>query len=400
MQAKVSLLSTSPVWREPVEIVERKGLGHPDTICDALAEELSRRLCQAYLDRFGIVLHHNVDKGLLFGGRSMPAYGGGEVLEPMEIFLVGRATMSYKGVTVPVEELAVEGTRKWFRENFHVLDPERHVKIRCLIRPGSTDLVDLYLRQARTGIAMANDTSCGVGFAPFDQLETLVHGLERYLNSPEIRKEHPAFGQDIKVMGVRTHDSIELTVACAFVDRYIKDLSNYLEHKKELGRLAKEKARSITDLPVNVAVNAADDPDSESLYLTVTGTSGEAGDDGEVGRGNRVNGLITPFRPMNMEAAAGKNPITHVGKIYNIVSKDIAERIVLELQQVEEAYCYIVSRIGSPINRPLSFEVKLRVPDEAVLQSLEPKIQEICRDEMDKLADLWRRVVSGEIQVF
>jgi S-adenosylmethionine synthetase len=49
------------------EIVERKGLGHPDTICDALAETLSRNLCREHRDRFGTVLHHNVDKALLYG---------------------------------------------------------------------------------------------------------------------------------------------------------------------------------------------------------------------------------------------------------------------------------------------------------------------------------------------
>jgi S-adenosylmethionine synthetase len=51
-----------------------------------------------------------------------------------------------------------------------------------------------------------------------------------------------------------------------------------------------------------------------TVYLTVTGTSAEAGDDGEVGRGNRVNDLITPYRPISLEAAAGKNPVTHVGQ--------------------------------------------------------------------------------------
>ena len=68
-------------------------------------------------------------------------------------------------------------------------------------------------------------------------------------------------------------------------------------------------------------VNALDDPkasDESGIYLTVTGLSAEQGDDGEVGRGNRVNGLITPSRAMSLEAAAGKNAVAHVGKLYNL----------------------------------------------------------------------------------
>ena len=64
-----------------VKVVERKGIG-PDTICDALAETLSRNLCREYRRCFGAILHHNVDKALLCGGRSTPAFGGGSVLAP------------------------------------------------------------------------------------------------------------------------------------------------------------------------------------------------------------------------------------------------------------------------------------------------------------------------------
>ena len=75
-------LSTHRPASHPVEIVERKGIGHPDTICDALAEELSRTYSQYCLERFGLVLHHNVDKALLCGGRSAPRFGGGKVTAP------------------------------------------------------------------------------------------------------------------------------------------------------------------------------------------------------------------------------------------------------------------------------------------------------------------------------
>ncbi len=54
-------------------------------------------------------------------------------------------------------------------------------------------------------------------------------------------------------------------------------------------------------------------------------TSVEMGDDGATGRGNRGNCLITPMRPMSIEAIAGKNPVNHVGKIYNVIAQQVAE---------------------------------------------------------------------------
>ncbi len=397
---KISLLTSPPVWEHPFEIVERKGIGHPDTICDALAEQLSTLLCKEYKEKFGLVLHHNVDKGLLFAGKSEPRFKGGRIIEPMEIFLVGRATTSFKETEIPVQELAIEGTRAWFKRHFHAIDPYKHLKIHCLIRPGSSDLTELYLRQAKTGIPLANDTSCGVGYAPMDELEQVVYHLEKFLNDRTFKESHPAYGQDIKIMGVRSDSSMDLTVACAFVDRFVSSLSEYLEQKKRLAEMIKKQAEGLTKLSVQVKVNAADEPEAQSVYLTVTGTSGEAGDDGEVGRGNRVNGLITPFRPMNMEAAAGKNPITHVGKIYNIMAMAMARRIVKELPEVQEVYCYLVSQIGQPIDQPKGSWIRLRLPDNSLLQDLEAKVKDIYHEELSRLKELWHLLLEGKITIY
>ncbi|EGW53161.1 S-adenosylmethionine synthase [endosymbiont of Tevnia jerichonana (vent Tica)] len=168
------------------------------------------------------------------------------------------------------------------------------------------DLVELYLRQKETGIALANDTSCGVGYAPLSELERVVLQIEKKLNSNEIKSLHPEIGEDIKVMGTRRGDTVELTIACAFIDRYISSLHDYFDKKLHLASLVEHETKLTTHKQVMVTINAADDIAAESIYLTITGTSAESGDDGEVGRGNRVNGLITPYRSMNMEAAAGK----------------------------------------------------------------------------------------------
>ncbi len=390
---------SSPAYK-PVEVVERKGIGHPDTICDALAEELSRALCRFYLDKFGIVMHHNVDKVLLRGGTSQPRFSGGVVTAPIELFMAGRATCEYKGITVPIEELIRESCVQWLQSHFHVLDPLQHIKLHSLIRPGSVDLVELYLRQEQTGIALANDTSCGVGYAPLSELERVVLQVEKSLNSADTKSAHPEIGEDIKVMGVRKQETLELTVACAFIDRYIKNVDDYVQKRATLIALVEQAVRVESSMPVHINVNAADDIDQGSLYLTVTGTSAESGDDGEVGRGNRVNGLIAPYRPMNMEAAAGKNPVTHVGKLYNIVAQRIAETLIQELEEVQEAYCYLVSRIGSPITEPQVADLQLVMQDGLAIDVVRSRAEEVVYDQLADIARIRQELIDGALTVY
>lgn len=386
----------------PVEAVERKGLGHPDTICDALAEELSRALVRHYVERFGVPLHHNVDKVLLVAGRARPAFLGGEVKEPIEILLAGRATVEHKGVRVPVAEIAEETCRAWLARHIHALDAERHVHIRCLVRPGSSELVGLF---GRPGATPANDTSCGIGFAPLTPLERLVLGLERALNAPAARAIHPECGEDVKVMGVRTGRHVEVTLACALVGRHLEGLAAYGDAKRALEKRAREAALAAwgdgTGLgsgELVVFANAADDEAAGQVYLTVTGTSAEAGDDGEVGRGNRVNGLITFDRPMSLEAAAGKNPVSHVGKIYNVTAGSVA-RDLAALPDVAAAECHLVSRIGAPVAEPAVAEVRLRTRGRPV-KELSGAVEEILRARLRGAGDLWRDFLAGEVEVF
>jgi S-adenosylmethionine synthetase len=395
MSVVVSALAGAPVEDWPVEVVERKGLGHPDTICDALAEEASRALSRHYLERFGFVLHHNVDKVLLRGGAARTAFGGGEVLEPIEIYLAGRATHEYRGAAVPVDALVREACGAWLRERLHALDVERHVRLHCLIRPGSAALVELFERQRRTGRRLANDTSIGVGHAPFSRLERAVLDAELALNAPERKASYPELGEDVKVMGVRNGRRIELTVACAFVDRSVRDLADYLAKRDRAAGLV----RAAAGRDVRVALNAADDPDAGSFYLTVTGPSAEAGDDGQAGRGNRANGLITPGRPMTLESVAGKNPLTHVGKLYNVAATRLAAALTREVEAAIEARVTLVSRIGQPIDEPQLAHVELRVADPRVLESIALRAQELARAELAALGNLWQELLARNVVV-
>jgi S-adenosylmethionine synthetase len=266
------------------------------------------------------------------------------------------------------------------------LDVDRHVRIIPRFHPGSDALAQLFWKQGEA-VPRCNDTSCGVGFAPLTPLEGAVLQIEEELNSASMKKAHPAIGQDIKVMGIRRNARIECTIACAMIDRHLDGLAQYGEATEVVGRCAKDVTERVTGLPAAIAVNTADDLSSGAVYLTVTGTSAEAGDDGEVGRGNRTSGLITPYRPMTIEAAAGKNPVSHVGKLYNLTAGRIADRIVRTTPAILAATCVMVSQIGRSITDPQIVDVQVVLERGQLLSAVRQPIHDVVDEELSKLAN-------------
>ncbi|MCF2136911.1 MAG: methionine adenosyltransferase [Candidatus Thorarchaeota archaeon] len=399
MNLEVTCGEGLPVTKRKVEIVERKGRGHPDTLCDKAAEELSIRLSEYYLETFGRVQHHNVDKVLLVGGQSNARFGGGDVIEPIYLLLSGRAVdvvdQDYER-QVPVGKFAVEHTRDWLSKELPHLDVNSDVIIDYKIRAGSTDLVGNF--DVGVDVPRANDTSFGVAYAPLSPTEKLVLESEELLNSEAIKKKWPQIGEDIKVMGTRVGDQIHLQVAAAIISTETHDADEYSSVMQAIKDLLLDLSTKITDKPVDVAVNTADKPDQGLFYLTVTGTSAEHGDDGQVGRGNRANGLITPYRPMTLEAAAGKNPVSHVGKTYNVAAREIVERIVNENPDLEQVYCYVVSQIGAPITEPQAVNVELY--GSCDLKAAQKSVGSIVEEVIAKLPDVWKGFVKREFQLW
>jgi len=133
----VASLNNTPVEGQAVELVERKGIGHPDTICDSIMEATSVALCQEYLKTFGRVVHHNIDKCLLVAGKTSPELGGGTVDEPMRLVFGDRAIYEMDGKTVPVGDIAVAAAENWIHQNLRFVDPKKHVIFQNEIKPGS-----------------------------------------------------------------------------------------------------------------------------------------------------------------------------------------------------------------------------------------------------------------------
>ena len=396
MSIHIDVLPGPEQDRLGVEVVERKGIGHPDSICDGLAEAVGIALSKVYRERFGMILHHNVDKVLLSAGAAQPRFRGGSVIKPVEIFLAGRATHSFRGERLPIEELAIETCRDWLRRHLHAFDPDKHARFHILLQPGSQDLIDLFLRQQKSGTVPANDTSCGVGYAPLSALERAVLAVDGALNSRSTKTSHPEIGEDIKIMGVRHGDTIRLTVAAAFIGAHIVDSNDYREKKALIADIARSVAEHESHAHVEVQVNAADEAPG-SLYLTVTGTSAEMGDDGEAGRGNRANGLIAPYRPMTLESIAGKNPVSHVGKLYNLAAGLIADDLVAAIGDILTAHCMLVSRIGEPISKPQIVDVRILPHGMTSVSALASRVEEIVRAHLDRIGELAEELLDGRL---
>jgi len=396
----VEELQQLPIERRMVEVVERKGLGHPDYICDAAMNQVSVELSKEYIRRFGRVLHHNTDKSLLAAGRVSLAFGGGKVEEPMLLVMGDRATYEFEGVEIPVKDIAENAARKWFRENLRFVEPDKHVRFQNQLRKGSAELTDIFSR--KKGMLDANDTSAAVGYAPMSKLEKLVRDTEMFLNSKDFKKQHPESGEDVKVMGLRINDEFHFTVAMAFVDRFISSESDYFGKKNEITEELRGFMRGKVGKKFRVDLNTLDvrGRGLNGIYLTVLGTSAEDGDCGQVGRGNRVNGIIPLNRPISNEAAAGKNPVSHVGKIYNLLTHRMADQIYNEVHGIEEVYVWLLSQIGKPVDQPKVIAVQLITKkNSSDPKALSLQIEEVVEKELDDMDSFCKSLVEGKIAV-
>lgn len=383
--------SAGPAGRD-VEICEHKGLGHPDTITDAVCEAASRELSLAYRGAYGTILHHNVDKGLLVGGRSEPRFGGGRIVAPARIIIAGRATRIDERVDPAATAIAAAKRHLSSGLGF----PGTSFEVSTAIGEGAANLKEIFARQGE--IPLANDTSIGVGFAPYTALEALVLSTAAMLASPVFRKSFPCAGLDFKVMGLRNREAVTLTIALAIIDRHVASVREYFEHKDAMLDYVAAGAPAGT----TVRINTLDDPgakDESGVYLTVSGTSAEMGDDGQVGRGNRASRLITPGRPMSLEACAGKNPVSHVGKIYNVLAMTIAREIHERVPASRWVNVELLSAIGAPIDRPQVAAVEIG-PAAVLTPEVERAVRAIVEERLQRITDVTELVLAGAVSLF
>ncbi len=391
------------IEKQRIEIVERKGLGHPDYLADSIAENFSINLSKYYIEHFGRILHHNVDKLEVIGGETKPAFNGGKITKPITILFSGRATGSVDNDTIPLKEIAENSAKTWIKHNIRFLDAD---KLRYIFETnnGSVNLADAFQRNGKPG---SNDTSFAVGYYPYSVLENLVLKTEDYLNSKEFKSKFQFSGEDIKIMGVRIKNKIKITIAMAMVDKFISSEEDYFKKKKEVAEDALEYIKNLNEKlenesminqkrKIELAINGMDKKNRgiKGCYLTVTGLSAESGDDGAVGRGNRVNGLITPNRVMTLEAAAGKNPVNHIGKIYSLFSFDLSKKIYDKFGIKNQIK--MVGRIGNDLSKPLAFSLVL---ERNADKTQKKDIIAFINEELSSINEITNKIIEGQFKV-
>jgi S-adenosylmethionine synthetase len=385
-----------PIEEREVEIVERKGIGHPDTICDLVCESISQALSQYYLKRFGKALHHNLDKGLLVAGKSQPKFGGGKILEKIKIIVAGRATDKVGKIKIPVKKIAEKAVKDCLRKIVNSKNATQNFEIFIDYKPGAENLQEVFKRSNK--IAIANDTSFGIGHGPYSRAEILTLKVAQLLNSEKFLKKYPFLGTDIKVMTLRKKDEVILTIPAAYIDKYIKNVKDYFEKKEVIKKEIEKFVKRISNFKrIKVDHNTLDNPGAKGegeIYLTVLGLSAEQGDDGQVGRGNRVSGLITPCREMSLEAPAGKN-INHPGKLYQILAHLLAQDIG-KLEGVKECSVRILSQIGKPLDEPQIVNVKVIANN---FSNIKDKIYKIVESKFDKLRKIQIDIIKGKYRI-
>ncbi len=381
----------TPTYKKQFEIVERKGIGHPDTICDLVMDKVSIELSKLYLKETGAIQHHNMDKTMLVAGNTEIQFGGGKVIKPMKLIVGDRVTFLSDDHNVPIGDFVISTAKSWFEDNLRNIK-DQHIEFQLELGQSSRKLQSIF-KNPKTFVS--NDTSALVGYAPFTKTESIVLETEQYINSEKFKDEFPAAGEDVKILGFRNGDLLDLTIAIAFVDKYVRSVEDYFTKKHQMLEAINEFARKGTDLKIHSAINCLDDQNKgmDGIYLTVLGTSADHADSGEVGRGNKANRVISVSRPAGAEAIAGKNPVSHIGKIYNTLSFKLADQIYQKVPDLDEVFVWMYNVIGRPVNDP-KIVVQPVTKTDSIDKSQQNQIKEIVNDNISKMDKFCKKLLS------
>lgn len=320
----------------PIEIVERKGVGHPDSLADALANEVSVAFCRHCLDHFGFILHHNVDKLYIGAGHFRNDFQLCERIKPIEVRTNGRMSNTFSNEGIDIESIQREAIKKYLFRVLPRLNTEdvvivpnatQHTKVPYWFTPRSRDDVP------DATIVKANDTSCCASHWPPTVTESITYRLERYFWRAEDGYAIPCFpeiGQDIKVLSLREGNNIEVTVCVPTISSVTSSHPHYLDiiqsHETKLQTIAEESV-SAMGLGIRVRINP-----HQRLYMLGVGSCIECGEEGIVGRGNSISGIISSYRSDSRESWAGKNPVYHTGRVLGYLTAKLARAISSRLQ--------------------------------------------------------------------
>lgn len=362
------------------EAVERKGIGHPDTIADMIADEFNRLYLIYCMDHFDRPLNHSVDKTVVVGAASRSWLGGFEIIKPITVHIIGKFAESFEGERLPLEQLARQATDnllpvvtrraqimdccRFMLENGAGIQPDHSA---TFYRPLQTTQGNDPGREL-----VANDTVVAVGVAKQEDLGTSIRNLETYITRgfDDFPNHHSFFGTDVKIAAIAEHGRLSVTLCIPVHPESVSSVAQYLElidfAKQRVSSFISQQSAFTRFSDVMLHFNTKDV--GNRIYIAPFGTALGKGDSGAVGRGNRLCGYIDYVEPSSVEAPAGKNPLNHVGKIYQILAQHIAEYL-LKSAGLEACRVTIFTQNGRPLTDPVS--IRLDVVGAATQDNLE-----------------------------
>lgn len=385
------------------ELVERKGVGHPDTICDQIAEISSRNYSMFCLKNFGHPAHHWFDKVMLIGGEADTDFGKGIIIKPYSIIFAGKVCYQVGDEQIPVEKILYQSASEVLSKVLTGFDPENHLKIinRLVDYQGAGRSNNRYrpsspeeMPSIDNGNLVSNDSNLLSGFAPLTVMESIVLETEKYVNGMEFKKQNPDTGWDVKIFGRRKNDKLEVLVNMPFLAKYIFSLEQYFERKQQIYNQIKKFIEEKFNVVIDLSMNATDK--NGRPYLTALGSVADTGDVGVVGRGNRINGLITPMRPMSIEAPAGKNPVDHTGKIYGVLAKEMAENIYNLVKFPVDVHIFTAKE--SSLTEP--DEIMIKIYDWDGNNQMKQKINKLVETMIGEVGKISHKIIMQGIEMW
>ncbi len=342
------------------EIVERKGVGHPDTLADGIAERASIYYSRHCLQEHGAILHHNIDKVAVLGGRARFGAADGEYDRPVRVVFGGRISKTFAGVQLPVRDILERAARDQLREALPGYDriqlQFRHEttdssKFAHWFRPRSvSDLPEV-------GQVRSNDTAYLVGTAPRSAAETVALLTEAWF------RQYAWAGSDIKALVVRAGSDWRIT-ACvpALAGGGLETAAAFDDAVREAAGALRKTLAEVLGRGVGVACNTRNtrvEPLS-GQYFTVSGSAIDYGEDGLVGRGNARSGVIAGAHMAGNETLFGKNPAYHVGKVGGWLADEAAGAVAAEFGPCRIGLTWAN---GAAYRAPTSTEITTEQPD-------------------------------------
>lgn len=335
----------------PFEVVERKGLGHPDTLVDGIVEFAEMNYAKYCLEEFGCIPHHNFDKAMLIGGMCKQTYGESNFTQPIKFIFMGRGSKSFGDTEIPLYDIQVQSAKAYLNRVLPRLKTDDPNMFLCesvtscnSSRPYWFEPRDIFDLPEYNNSPVANDTATMISYYPLTLCEQLALDVERYFYSiNEDGLPYPKYieyGQDIKVMVVRNNSRIDITVAVPQISTITKNKDEYYNREIHLQRdILKYVQKKHPNDDINITINSSKRSDVQ--YMVSAGSSVDFGEEGAVGRGNKTHGIISSFRPNTMEAPHGKNSTYFVGKVLgyitDVIAKDIFKKTGLPCQIIMQA---------------------------------------------------------------